>query len=84
MHKIFETPSYRVLETIHDNTLTVGPSSYCPLSQDEIATKLQYSLVYVNKLFNGLRDGGFIESMGRSKWRLTQKGIDAYDSLKGI
>lgn len=84
MNDIFSTPSWLVLREIHDNTITIGCTEYCPLSQSEIAANLQFSTVYVNGIFSGLRNNGYIESMGRSKWKLTDKGFEAYRLMNEV
>lgn len=71
MDDIFTTNTYKVLETMYDNTLAVAGKEYCPLSQAEIADDLGLSRVAVNKIYKELTEKGYIEMIARGKWKLT-------------
>lgn len=73
MEAIFTTNTYKVLESMYDNTLSVADKEYCPLSQAEIADDLGLSRVAVNKIYKDLADKGYIEMIARGKWKLSKK-----------
>ena len=73
MNKIFITNQYKVLEVMYNNTLYIANKKYCPLDQSEIANKIGLSRVAVNKIFNELKNAGYISMITRGKWQLSKE-----------
>ncbi|HAG69266.1 MAG TPA: hypothetical protein DCL38_04760 [Lachnospiraceae bacterium] len=76
MDEMLTSNQYKVLETMYDHTVMIGDSTYCPLSQSEVAKKLGLSRPMVNKFFSDLKKAGYIEMIVRGKWRLSGKASE--------
>jgi Mn-dependent DtxR family transcriptional regulator len=84
MDAMFTTNQYKVLEIMYENTLTIAEEKYCPLGQGEIAKQLEISRAVVNKVFNDLKENGYISMVTRGKWKLSNGAINLIQITQGL
>ena len=83
MNPKMTTTYFKVLEILHDNQLQIGDLIYCPLSQAEIAKKLNCSRMTVNNALKSLKDEGYVICKTH-RYSITNKGEDTILKSKDI
>ncbi len=73
--------SYRVLEIIYKNQVTVGGKTYCPLSQEDIATELGTTRITVNGIIKKLKSNNLLETEFR-KYILTETALKFVEKIE--
>ena len=66
--------SYRVLQIIYKNQVTVGGETYCPLSQENIAIELGVTRITVNGIIKKLKNNNLLQTESR-KYILTETAL---------
>lgn len=84
MNEMFETNHFRLIKMLHENCVTVGGQTYCPLSQSEISQGLNISRPVVSRMMDELATGGYIIKLSRGKTQLTNKGVSAIEAIKKL
>lgn len=69
--KLFLNDYYDLLKLMHDNEAIILEEKIIPLTQQQIATTLNYSKMKVNNMFGVLQKEGFIEQKTRGKYVLS-------------
>ena len=62
---------YDLIKLMHDNEAIILDETIIPLTQQQIATTLNYSKMKVNSMFSILQKEGFVEQKTRGKYVLT-------------
>ena len=68
--KLLLNDYYDLLKLMHDNEAIILDEKVIPLTQQQIATTLNYSKMKVNSMF-GVLQKGFVEQKTRGKYVLT-------------
>ena len=84
MNEIFLTKYYKVLEILSKNTVTIETGEFCPMGQEKIAEIMHTTKISISKIFSVLKEQGYIEKIGREKWKVTQKGLHIVDILSKL
>lgn len=82
MLESFVTDKYRVLKAIYEHQVEIADNTYSPLSQQEIGDILGFSKVKANTLIKELIEEGYIEAASRSKYRITEDGLEIFKKIK--
>lgn len=69
--KLLLNDYYDLLKLMHDNEAIILEEKIIPLTQQQIATSLNYSKMKVNSMFSVLQKKGFVEQKTRGKYVLT-------------
>lgn len=69
--KLLLNDYYYLLKLMHDNEVIILNEKVIPLTQQQIATTLNYSKMKVNNMFGVLQKEGFVEQKTRGKYALT-------------
>ena len=69
--KLLLNDYYDLLRLMHDNEAVILDEKVIPLTQQQIATTLNYSKMKVNNMFGVLQKEGFVEQKTRGKYVLT-------------
>ena len=69
--KLLLNDYYDLLKLMHDNEAIILDEKVIPLTQQQIATSLNYSKMKVNSMFSVLQKEGFVEQKTRGKYVLT-------------
>lgn len=74
--EIFMNDNFRVLRLMQENIIVINKAHICPMTQQEIADSLGFSLMKVNSIMITLRDGKYIDRYKNSRGRyvITTKG----------
>ena len=88
MNTIVETivnDSYKVLELLYNNQVTVLNETFCPISQEQMAKELNVTRTTISTLLKKLKENGLIEDYSQSKkYTLTQDGIKCVKTIKKL
>lgn len=68
--KLLLNDYYDLLKLMHDNEAIILDEKVIPLTQQQIATTLNYSKMKVNSMFGVLQKEGFVEQKTRGKYVL--------------
>ena len=77
----FLNDNFIILKTMYDNQVTVLNETQIPLSQIQIADALGYSKNKVYSVFKKLQQEGYIEAIGKGKYRLSIVIIETMEKL---
>lgn len=84
MNEMFETNHFRLIKMLHENCVTVGGKTYCPLSQSEISQGLHISRPVVSRMMDELETDGYIIKLSRGKTQLTNKSMSVIEAMKKV
>lgn len=73
--------SYRVLQIIYKNQVTIGGKTYCPLSQKDIATELGTTRITVNGIIKKLKSNNLLQTESR-KYILTETALKFVERIE--
>ena len=73
--------SFLILATLYENQVTVLNEIQIPLTQLDIAKALGFSKNKVYSVFKMLKKRGYIESVKRGKYTLTDKAVYIIENL---
>lgn len=77
--------TYKLLETLYDNQVTIRGETYCPLGQDELAEMLGITRSTINIHLNKLKELDLLEKVDKSKKHiLTDRAIQIVEKLENI
>jgi Mn-dependent DtxR family transcriptional regulator len=82
---LFLNDYYDLLKLMYDNKAMILDETIIPLTQQQIASTLNYSKMKVNSMFRVLQKEGFIEQKTRGKYILTDSAesiIKTIDKLR--
>ena len=74
--ELFMNDNFKVLRLMQNNITVINKAHICPMTQQEIAESLGFSLMKVNAIMITLRDGKYIDRYKNSRGRyvITTKG----------
>lgn len=84
MNDMFETNYFRLIKILHENCVTIGGQTYCPLSQSEISRGLDISRPVVSRMMDKLATDGYIIKPSRGKTQLTNKSMSVIEAMKKL
>lgn len=73
--------NFIILKTMYDNQVTVLNEKQIPLTQIQIAEALGYSKNKVYAAFKKLQSEGYIETMGKGKYKLSNSAIVVMENI---
>lgn len=82
--KDFTNDNFIILKTMYDNQVTVLNETQIPLSQIQIAEALGYSKNKVYSIFKMLQKNGYIEAIGKGKYRLSDTSIVIIETIEKL
>lgn len=81
----FFNDNYKVLEIINDNQFQNENLTYCPLTQEEIARRIERSRITVYGILKELKSKGLITQNSYNKrYTMTPKAIQLVNNIKNI
>lgn len=80
----FLNDNFIILKTMYDNQVTVLNENQIPLSQIQIADALGYSKNKVYSVFKKLQQEGYIEAIGKGKYRLSDTSIVIIETMEKL
>ena len=80
----FLNDNFIILKTMYDNQVTVLNETQIPLSQIQIADALGYSKNKVYSVFKKLQQEGYIEAIGKGKYRLSDTSIVIIETMEKL
>lgn len=74
--ELFMNDNFKVLRLMQKNIIVINNAHICPMTQQEIAESMGFSLMKVNSIMILLRDGKYIDRYKNSRGRyvITTKG----------
>lgn len=74
--EMFMNDNFKVLRLMQNNIILINKAHICPMTQQEIAESLGFSLMKVNAIMITLRNGKYIDRYKNSRGRyvITTKG----------
>ncbi len=75
----FVNDRFQILKILYDNQVTIGDNQFVPVTQEELASLLDWSKAKVNKVLNEVIDAGYVTVFNGSKGRyqITENGLEA-------
>ena len=75
----FVNDRFQILKILYENQVTIGDNQFVPVTQEELATLMDWSKAKVNKVLNEVIDAGYVSVFNGSKGRymITEKGYVA-------
>ena len=73
--------NFIILKTMYDNQVTVLNEKQIPLTQIQIAEALGYSKNKVYAAFKKLQSEGYIEAIGKGKYKLQDSAIVVMETI---
>lgn len=80
----FLNDNFIILKIMYDNQVTVLNETQIPLSQIQIADALGYSKNKVYSVFKKLQQEGYIETIGKGKYRLSDTSIVIIETMEKL
>lgn len=88
MNLVVETlvnDSYKLLELLYDNQITVLDETFVPIKQEQMAKELNITRSTVSSLLKKLKENGLIEDYSKDKkYKITQQGIKCVKTIRKI
>ena len=82
--ELFLNDYYDLLKLMYDNKAIILDETIIPLTQQQIATTLNYSKMKVNNMFSILQKEGFVEQKTRGKYILTDSAESIIKAIEKI
>ena len=82
--ELFLNDYYDLLKLMHDNKAIILDETIIPLTQQQIATTLNYSKMKVNNMFSILQKEGFVEQKTRGNYILTDSAESIIKAIEKI
>ena len=82
--ELFLNDYYDLLKLMHDNKAIILDETIIALTQQQIATTLNYSKMKVNNMFSILQKEGFVEQKTRGKYILTDSAESIIKAIEKI
>lgn len=76
--------SYKVLNILYDNQITINNETYCPLSQDAISKELGVTRVTIGNIMKKLKNNNLIFYESSSKYKLSNEAINLIKKIRKI
>lgn len=76
--------NFIILKTMYDNQVTILNERQIPLTQVQIAEALGYSKNKVYSVFKKLQQEGYIEAIGKGKYRLSDTSIVIIETMEKL
>ena len=80
----FLNDNFIILKTMYDNQVTVLNERQIPISQVQLAEALGYSKNKVYAVFKKLQQEGYIEAIGKGKYRLSDTSIVIIETMEKL
>jgi Mn-dependent DtxR family transcriptional regulator len=81
---LFLNDYYDLLKLMYDNKAMILDETIIPLTQQQIASTLNYSKMKVNSMFRVLQKEGFIEQKTRGKYILTDSAESIIKTIEKL
>lgn len=82
--KDFTNDNYIILKTLYDNQVTILNETQIPVSQLELAQALGFSKNKMYAVFKMLQEKGYVEAIGKGKYRLTDTSIYIIETINKL
>lgn len=77
--ELFASDTFKVLKIMYESSLnTKEETMYCKLSQTDLVNISHFCKSKIYTILNELKNNGYIEHLGYSKYLITQKTIDVF------
>ncbi len=82
--KDFTNDNFAILKTLYDNQVTILNETQIPVTQLELAHALGFSKNKMYAIFKMLQEKGYVEAIGKSKYRLSDSAIAIVETINKL